>query len=355
MNKTLFRLLSLLLFVMVILSCSDKNNSDNIIGISVQAEPKSPKVPIFDLPRTPENFPAYAEALKQFARLNGISDKIIEIGFNHIYFLNHVVTADKNQPEKKITLSQYLTRIVSDNRIKLAKQKKNQYFKPLLHTQQLTGVPLEYIVALWGVESGYGVYQGKEDVISALATLAFEGRREAFFSRELIAALNVLQKGYITKDKFKGSWAGAMGHCQFMPSSLLNFGKDGDGDGIIDIWNNPNDVISSIANYLVMVGWESNGYWGNKVKLPEQFDRSLIGLDNNKARTISEWQALGVSFDDKKAKPTNSNQAWIILPDEQDYTNGYIVYHNFKTLMHWNRSYFFAIAIGTLADNLMEK
>ncbi|MCO6523876.1 MAG: lytic murein transglycosylase [Candidatus Schmidhempelia sp.] len=355
MHRSLFKLLSLLVILMVVLSCSDKNKSDNIMGISALAETKKPQIPFFDLPRTVENFPAYVDALKQFARQNGISEKIIKIGFNHIYHLEHVITADKNQPEKKITLSQYLARITSDRRINLAKQKQTEFFKPLLYTQQLTGVPLEYIIALWGVESGYGAYQGKEDVISALATLAFEGRREAFFSRELIAALNVLQKGYITKDKFKGSWAGAMGHCQFMPSSLLNFGKDGDGDGLIDIWNNPNDVIASIANYLATVGWQPNGYWGNQVTLPEHFDLSMIGLDNNKAKTVGEWRQLGITFDDKKRHPNDSELAWVILPDDQNYTNGYIVYHNFKTLMHWNRSYFFAISIGTIADKLTEK
>ncbi|QIQ21763.1 lytic murein transglycosylase [Zophobihabitans entericus] len=328
----------------VLISCSDNQ---------LRAESTKDEI-IYTDSRDAEHFPQYVEELKQYARLNGIDEETIKIAFTDVYHIDRVITADRNQPEKKSDLNEYLTRVLSENRLKTTQQKYTEFRSDLATATEQTGVPGNYIVSLWGIESGFGRYQGNEDVISAVSTLAFEGRREKFFGRELLAALTVLERGYITKDKLKGSWAGAMGQSQFMPSSLLAYGKDGDNDGVIDIWNNQHDVFASIGNYLATVGWNAQDRWGNKVNLPKNFDISLTGLDNNKAKTIAQWQKLGVVITDGKLTPAKETNAWVILPDDEP-AKAYLVYNNFKTLMNWNRSYYFALSVGLLADSLDTK
>lgn len=307
----------------------------------------------FAQPREAKNFANYIKALKIYAKEQGISDKTIEIAFKDVYYIERVVQADKSQPEKKITLDEYLSRVVSPARVKIAQEKYAQFNQQIHNATTLTNIPESYILVLWGVESGYGKYQGKEDIISALSTLAFDGRRETFFAKELIAALKILQNGHIDKAKFKGSWAGAMGQNQFMPSSYLTYGLDGDGDGIIDIWNNMNDVFASTGNYLSTVGWDAKQSWGNKIKLPTGFNTALEGLDIDKSQPVSEWLKQGITFLGDKAQPEGSTPVWLIIPDA-DSGEGYLVTNNFRTLMHWNRSYYFAVSVGMLADSLAE-
>lgn len=306
----------------------------------------------FDKSRDVDNFSDYIKALKHYAKERGFDDNTIELAFKDVYHIERVVQADKNQPEKKTTIDEYLAKVLAPQKVKLAKEKYLQFYQQISQATLLTKVPQAYILALWGVESSYGKYQGKEDIISALSTLAFDGRREQFFVKELIAALTILQNGHIEKAQFKGSWAGAMGQNQFMPSSYLTYGLDGDGDGIIDIWDNMPDIFASTGNYLATVGWDASQSWGNKIKLPHGFDTQLAGLDNDKARTVSEWQKLGVTFVGDKAKPHLDNMSWVVIPDV-DSGEGYLVSNNFRTLMHWNRSYHFAISVGMLADSLL--
>ncbi|XKM14030.1 lytic murein transglycosylase [Orbaceae bacterium ac157xtp] len=311
---------------------------------------------VFDKVRDESNFPSYINELKKYAITQGITQETLDIAFKDVHFIDHVVKADQNQPEKKQTVEMYLSRAVSPARINLAKDKFLQYHSQIGNATLLTNVPKPYILALWGVESAYGKYQGKEDIISALSTLAYEGRREKFFTKELISALQILQKGNIAKSEFKGSWAGAMGQNQFMPSSYLAYGLDGDGDGKIDIWNNMSDIFASIGNYLATVGWNEKEGWGQKVKLSSRFDINLAGLDDNKAKTVSDWLKLGVKLNNNNVKPNMLTKAWLIIPDEDNAvdssTNAYLVFQNFKTLMHWNRSYSFALSVGMIADNL---
>lgn len=308
----------------------------------------------FDLPRTEANFPEYIKLLKVVASANGITQKTIDEAFADVYFLHHVIVADKNQPERQLDLDQYLNRISAPDRIALAKEKYREYRPAIEKATQLTGVEPEYILALWGVESRYGANQGKEDVISALSTLSFEGRRARFFTNELLAALKILERGDISKAKFKGSWAGAMGQTQFMPTSLLAYGMDGDGDGKVDIWNNPYDVLASIGNYLAVIGWKNPAYWGNKVSVPKALDPQLVGLGAEKSKSLLAWQKQGIHVIDNKKLPPLQTTAWLILPYESK-TVGYLVYPNFSTIMHWNHSYHFAISVGSIADKLKEQ
>lgn len=304
--------------------------------------------------RTAENFPIYIESLKQFARQNGISEQTLTRAFDQVYFLERVVKADKNQPEKTITFDQYMKYVVSNTRIQTARQKYKEYRVQLQKASELTQVPANYIVALWGIESGFGVNQGKEDIISAVSTLAFDGRREAFFARELLASLHILQEGHIEKNQFKGSWAGAMGQNQFMPSSYLAFGLDGDNDGIIDIWNNPADIFASTGNYLKTVGWNKSERWGNKVIVPKNLNPALVGLDKAQAKPVSEWLKLGIKWQNKEISHLKqSTKAWLVFADKDDPNTAYLVSNNFQAIMHWNKSLYFAISVGTLADAIV--
>lgn len=335
-------------------SCGNQFNDVAIANTPASTAANENLLSSFSLPRTAANFPEYIKVLKMFALANGISQKTINDAFSDVYYLQRAIVADKNQPEKKLDLDQYLMIVASPERIALAKKKHQQYAKEVQKASELTGVEPEYIIALWGIESRYGEMQGKEDVISALSTLAFEGRREAFFSKELLAALKVLERGDIDKAHFKGSWAGAMGQSQFMPSSLLHYGKDGDGDGKVDIWNNIPDVLASIGNYLATVGWQNSPYWGNKVQLPAQFDKGLAGLTASQGKPLTFWKQNGFTFLGNKKSPNDNTTAWLIIPNEKKQ-EGYLVYSNFRTIMNWNRSYFFAISVGTIADKLREK
>ncbi len=295
-------------------------------------------------------FPAYVERLKVKALAEGINQATIDEAFANIYFLSRVIQSDKNQLEKKITLDIYLQRVLPEKKIRLARQMYRTYHSQLERASQRSGVPASYIVALWGMESGFGKYQGKEDIISAMATLAFEGRREAFFTKQLMAALLIIQQKHISADQLKGSWAGAMGQCQFMPTSFITYGADGDGDERIDIWNNIDDVFASTANYLATEGWNKNEGWGEEVKLTKAINPARIGLEDDKAKTVAQWRKLGI-VTSKKAAP--GQKAWIIQPDDAQGRT-FMVYNNFRTIMHWNRSLYFAISIGTLAESVAQ-
>ncbi|WP_181952493.1 lytic murein transglycosylase [Yersinia canariae] len=299
--------------------------------------------------RDPAQFPAYVEQLKAQARAKGISDATLDIAFANIHFVDRVVQSDRNQLEKKVTLDDYLAKVLTPSKIAQGQEIYQRYQPQLSQVTARYGVPERYIVALWGMESGFGKIQGKEDVISALSTLAFEGRREAFFTKELMAALEIIQQGRVDDPQLKGSWAGAMGQSQFMPSSFLTYGADGDGDGKVDIWNNIDDVFASTANYLSTEGWKPGIGWGQEAQLPVSFNVALAGLKDSQAKTVAQWQQLGVVPRGSVANP--DLRAWVIVPDDVQ-GRAFLVYDNFRTIMHWNRSYYFAISIGMMADSM---
>nr|WP_218627106.1 lytic murein transglycosylase [Sodalis sp. dw_96] len=303
--------------------------------------------------RDPAQFPAYLAQLKTEALAQGIDAGIVEQAFAQAHFVDRVISADRNQPEKKVTLDEYLQRTLPAWKVTQAQEMYRLYQPQLAPISARYGVPARYIVALWGMESGFGKIQGHEDVISALSTLAFEGRRETFFKNELFAALRILAQNNVTVDQLKGSWAGAMGQSQFMPSSYLRYGADGDNDGKIDIWNNVMDVFASTANYLATEGWHGSQGWGRAVRLPAGFPADKAGMKDPQAQTVSDWSRQGIVLPDGSPLPASSQRAWVIIPDD-NLSRGYLVYDNFRTLMRWNRSYYFAISIGTLADTLAQ-
>ncbi|ERK08442.1 Membrane-bound lytic murein transglycosylase B [Serratia fonticola AU-P3(3)] len=299
--------------------------------------------------RDPAEFPAYVEQLKRRAIKQGIPAATVEAAFANAHFVDRVINADRNQLEKKITLDDYLSRVLPAWKIQRGREMRQQYQPRLARVTARYGVPEQYIVALWGMESAFGKIQGKEDVVSALATLAFEGRREAFFTKQLMAALKIIDQGHVDAGNLKGSWAGAMGQSQFMPTSFLTYAADGDGDGKIDIWNNLDDVFASTANYLATEGWQPGVGWGREVKLPAQFNAEQLGLKDSQGHSEEKWAAKGVVLADGSPLPVSGLRSWVIAPDDMQ-GRAFLVYDNFRTLMHWNRSYYFAISVGMMAD-----
>lgn len=295
------------------------------------------------------SFEQYVLDLKAQAVEKGYEPAFLDRVFTDVQFYQRSVKADKNQPEFKVTLDTYLPkRLPKWKRDKAAKlySENRDLLRQIENTYQVQG---RYIIALWGVESNFGKFQGKFPVISALTTMAYEGLREKLFKRQLFAALAILRQGHISQDKFLGSWAGAMGQSQFMPTSFLAYAQDFDGDGKKDIWGSKADVFASIAYYLKAEGWDDSATWGRQVQVPSGLDLSMTGLAKKKMQTLAQWQALGVRRMDGRDLPQRQLKASLILPDDKG-GRAYLVYSNFHTLMHWNRSTYFGVSVGHLSD-----
>ena len=296
------------------------------------------------------SFTKYVENLKKEAIESGIDNNIVDNAFENVEFLQRSVSSDKQQPEFKMTLDTYIPRAVPDWKVEQAREAYAKHYHLLQKIGKEYGVQPRFIVALWGIETNFGRLTGRHYVISSLTTMAYEGRREALFKKQLFAALTILEQGHISQDKFIGSWAGAMGQVQFMPTSYLNYAVDYDGDGRKDIWNTPADVFASAANYLKTEGWNDQQTWGRQVKLPSDFDTQLAGIKQQKP--LAQWQELGVRRYEGQDLPNVDMQASIVIPDDQ---NGrvYLAYNNYKVLMHWNRSYYFATAVSYLSERIL--
>ena len=296
-------------------------------------------------------FDQWLQSLRAEARAEGISQTTLDSALLGVEFLPDVIDLDRRQPEHTITFEQYVRNIVSDSRVRKGREMYAQHRALLEKIAAQYGVPAKYIVALWGIETFYGRNAGNSDVISSLATLAYEGRRHEFFKRELINALKIIQQGHISASLMEGSWAGAMGQCQFMPSSFLKFAADGNGDGKRDIWNSLPDVFASAANYLAMNGWKGDESWGREVRMPAGHNgEAWVGLTVQ--RPLSEWVRLGVKRADGSPLPNNDLvSASLVQPDGPGGAS-YLVYNNFRVIMKWNRSTYFATSVGLLADRI---
>jgi membrane-bound lytic murein transglycosylase B len=296
---------------------------------------------------TGEDFTEWLEGVRKEASAAGISDATIESAFKNLTLLPRVVELDRRQPEVTRTFRSYLKHAVSKQRVDQGKRLFDAHRPLFENIGARYGVPPRYLVALWGIESNYGGYTGGFSVIGALATLAYDGRRSSFFRAELLNALKIIDHGHIDTPNMTGSWAGAMGQVQFMPSSFLSFAVDYDDDGRVDIWNNVSDALASAANYLKRAGWVSGLKWGREVTLPEGFDRSLVGLDVQKS--IDQWARLGVRRPGGNGLPAGTGvSASVVQPDGSG--RSFLVYENFRVLLKWNRSVYFGLAVGLLAN-----
>jgi membrane-bound lytic murein transglycosylase B len=299
-----------------------------------------------------DDFSAWLDALRAEALKLGIGQQTLDATLTELQPLPQVIELDRRQPEFTMTLTQYLERVIPETRVQRGKRLLNAHKALLARVAAVYNVQPRFIVALWGIESDYGRSMGGFPVIAALATLAYEGRRSTLFRRELLYALQIVDEGHIRPEAMIGSWAGAMGQNQFMPSSFRQYAVDYNRDGRRDIWTTLGDVFASTANYLARAGWRSDQTWGRRVTLPVTLDANLDGMQVRKP--LPAWQALGVRRADGRDLPQRPLQA-SLLRLEGPEGPAFLVYENFRTLLKWNRSNYFALAVGELADRLSGK
>jgi len=295
-------------------------------------------------------FTIWLTELRLEASNKGISPATLEIALAGAELLPRVIELDRNQPEFTLTFEEYLRRVVPDSRIQTGKRLLLENRDLLGQVSSRFGVPPRVIVALWGVETDFGRIQGGYSIIDALSTLAFDGRRSDYFRGELLNALKILDEGHIDAAGFKGSWAGAMGQCQFMPSSFIHHAIDFNNDGRRDIWGTRADVFASAANYLAKSGWNGANIWGRPVKLPDDFAEALTGLKIQKP--ISAWQTLGVRKISGADLPRSPDLISSVIAPDGLPGPAYLVYDNYEAILKWNRSIYFATAVGILSDRI---
>jgi membrane-bound lytic murein transglycosylase B len=300
-----------------------------------------------------QDFATWLKGLRSEAAEKGIRAQTLDRALSGIQPIPRVVELDRRQPEFTLTFDQYIDRVVPQSRVDQGKARLRENRELLSEISQKYGVQPRFIVAFWGIESDFGRLDGGFSVVQSLATLAFDGRRSAFFRAELIRALRIIDQGHITADSMRGSWAGAMGHFQFMPSTFESFAVDYDGDGKRDIWTNKKDAFASAANYLSRSGWKGDQTWGRPVRLPANFDKSLIGLETKKP--LEEWSRLGVTRSDGTPLPAARSdvQGSLVVADNKNGPGPtFLIYDNYRVTLKWNRSTFFAVAVGTLAERI---
>lgn len=301
-----------------------------------------------------QNFSQWKMQFAGQARAQGVSPSILAAFMREARFLPRVIELDRKQPESKMTYQQYYANVVTQNRIDNGRAQLKANYSALDRAERRYGVPKQIIVALWGMETSFGKNMGDWGVLSTLATLAYEGRRAAFFKQELMAALQILQQENMPVSRLRGSWAGAMAQIQFMPSSFLRYAQDGNGDGHRDIWNNKDDVFASAANYLKQNGWNASLPWGGRVTLHHKIAPAFVGLDEDQGRTLALWHNQGVREDnDKPLRVPVSEKLWLVAPDGLDGPK-YLVTRNYKAIMKWNKSTYFATSVGRLSDEVAQ-
>jgi membrane-bound lytic murein transglycosylase B len=301
--------------------------------------------------RGPQTFADWLAGFRKDALAAGIRPATVDRALTGVQPIQRVIDLDHRQPENVLTFNQYVTRAVSDERVRTGRRKLAENRALLEAVSARYGVPSEVIVALWGLETGYGSSPGTYPVIDSLATLAFDGRRSAFFRSELIDALRIIDRNGIAPDAMRGSWAGAMGQTQFMPSSYLKFAVSYAGDAPPDIWSNRADVFASIANYLAKSGWNGAESWGQTVELPTDFPRSKVASKPGEEMPTDSWRALGVRTPGNHRLRADPTPASLIQPAPADAPT-LLVTGNYRVILKWNHSMKFATAVSYLADQI---
>lgn len=299
-----------------------------------------------------QSFAAWLEGVWAEARAAGIREATLRATLDGLALIPRVIELDRRQPEVVQTFDEYMAARVTPALVDEGRRLYDVHRAVLGDVEASFGVPPRFVVALWGLETRYGRSMGGFAVIGALATLAYDARRSAFFRRQLLAALRILDEGHVTPEAMVGSWAGAMGQSQFLPSSFLEFAVDFDGDGRRDIWGNEGDVFASAANYLARSGWRRGESWGIEVILPEPTDPSVMGPDVTKP--VSEWGALGLRPAAGGELPNRPLEASVLRPGGDDGP-AYLVFDNYRVILKWNRSDYFAVSVGRLADLIGER
>lgn len=304
--------------------------------------------------------PAWAETapfdtwlgdLRREAAGRGISAGVLDKALGGLHPIERVIELDRRQPEFTQTFWRYMDARITQKRIERARQLLDQNRALLAPIVKKYGVPARFLVAFWALETNFGDHTGVFPVFGALATLAHDARRADFFREQLLLALQLMERGDLVADT-KASWAGAMGQCQFIPSTYVAYAVDYDGDGRRDLWNSLGDVFASASNFLTQVGWKPEETWGREVVLPKDFDVELAGLEVRKP--LGEWQALGVRRAEGGDLPKSGIQASVILPAGREGP-AFLAYNNFRTILNWNRSLLYAASVGHLADRIAGK
>jgi membrane-bound lytic murein transglycosylase B len=300
-----------------------------------------------------ENFENWLRGVRQEALAKGISEPIVNEALAGIKPIPKIIALDRKQPEGKISFAKYRSNVVTQDRIEKGRRLMREHAGILQEVSDHYGVPPQFLVALWGIETSFGGNTGGYGVIEALATLAHDGRRSEFFRGELMNALKILDQGHIGLSDMKGSWAGAMGQNQFMPSSFNAYAVDYNKDGHRNIWTSLPDVFASSANYLSKHGWREDERWGRAVKLPQGFPKSLTGLDTEKS--LAEWKGMGVTLANGEPLPNVEDMRGSIVTPDGLGGSAFLAYDNYRVIMKWNKSTYFATSVGLLADALADR
>lgn len=295
-----------------------------------------------------DDFDRWLVKFKAEALSKGISEKTLEV-LNNAKPSEKTIKLDRNQPEFKLTFQKYKSKVISDYRIQKAKTEYTNNKTLLDRIEKKYGVNGRVLVALWAIESNFGNNMGNFNLFHTLASLAYDGRRSKFFRKELFNALIIVEKNMVNNFNLRSGWAGAMGQCQFMPSSYLRYGIDENKDGKIDIWSDKEDIFASMANYLNKNGWNNRYIWGRAVLGNNVINSTKY---NKEIKNLSEWANLGFTKSNYKKLPNEDMKAKLLVIDNSK-NNLFLVYSNFEALLKWNRSNYFALSVGILADTLV--
>ena len=295
-----------------------------------------------------ERFEAFIASVKAEARRAGIRDATLAAAFAGVAPNQHIIELDRRQPEFTLTWPEYRARVLPDTRLAAARENYARERALLQRAEATYGVDSRVILGIWGIESAFGSNKGNYRLVEALSTLAWEGRRAAYFRKELLNGLRILDAGDVSASHATSGYAGAMGQPQFMPSSYLQYAVDFDGDGRRDIWDSRADVFGSVANYLARNGWRRGEPWGQPVRVPAGFNPAEAGRDNR--RSLGDWMRLGITRPDGAGFSRPDPVGGLVLPDGAGPGEGYLVYANFNAIRRYNPSDFYALAVGLLGD-----
>lgn len=294
-------------------------------------------------------FETFLKNLRPRALASQIKPYVFDTVLENIAFSPEVLAAQRNQTEFVLSLRGYFARTLPETSVSKGRAVMRERRQLFSRIEAQFGVGAQIIAAIWGLETNYGRQCGRYSVLAALATLAWQGRRKQFFEDEFLAALAILQGNHISADKMLGSWAGAMGHGQFMPSSFQKYAVDFDGDGCANIWHeNPADGLASIAHYLAKNGWQNGAPWGFEIILPAGFDYTLTGLHHGLLCT--DWIGHGITLK-TGGHPANYGLASVLLPAGVGGP-AFLVFTNFKVLLSYNNAVFYALSVGVLSDRI---
>lgn len=282
--------------------------------------------------------------LRSDALEQGFRAETVDAALANVKVREEVIESDRSQPKAPAEFCDYMTRRLTETRIRRGRAMLAEHRKLLAGINAEYGIPPRYIVALWGLETNFGDYVGETPLFDALVTLARDPRRGEFFRKQIFGALRIVEDGHHSVEGLTGSWAGATGQVQFMPTTFLAYAVDHDGDGRRDLWNSLPDAFASAANYLRRSGWRLGETWGRQVRLPG-------GLDSKGRKSLARWQQLGVRRIDGRDLPRARQRANLVMP-ARTREPAFLAYRNYHAFLAWNRSTFFAISVGTLADEL---